>query len=247
MPELYGSINTLKQGFGFIQPIIEEEQIYFGGREFTGDMRVGDRIGFVTRESVRGLAAENVRILNSESEVVVKSIKGTLTRCPDRHRSNFGLIAVDKSSIDNRSLSLLETAAVKEIAFLPVDVVAKSVPRNHRLDKGDYVEFDVHRVIGSNFFIAKSVNMLQLKRDRARTEQIQRMLEAGVQREQGVVSTLKKGEYGFIKPLDRKEEIYFRLVDCKGKEADAGGDGDGLERLTEVTQCMFLFCFLLIY
>lgn len=234
IPELYGTINTLKQGFGFIQPILEEEQIYFGGRELTGEMRVGDRIGFITRESARGLAAENVRLLDPNSETVVAHIKGTISRSPDRHRSNFGLITLDKAANDSHSVSLLEAASVKEIAFLPIDVVANSVPKNHRLDKGDYVEFDIHRVVGSNLFIAKSLSLLQLKRDRARTEQIQRMLDAGVPREQGVISTVKKGEYGFIRPLDRKEEIYFRLVDCRGKEADGSGDADGLERLAEV-------------
>lgn len=219
-----------------MQPVVEEEQIYFGGREMSADMKVGDRVGFVTRDSVRGLAAENVRLLSGQTDKVVAVAKGTVSRNPDRHRSNFGMVTIDAAGLDARSASLLEASAVKDVLFHPADVVAKSVPKNHRLDKGDFVEFAVHRVVGSNLFVAKAVTMLQLKRERAMALQIQRMLDAGVPREQGVVSALKKGEYGFIKPLDRKEDIYFRAEDGKGKEgADAdAADGDGTEKLAEV-------------
>lgn len=229
MPELFGTVNTIKPGFGFIQPILDEEQIYFGGRELTPDIKIGDRVGFLVRQSARGLAAENVRTLSSQMDKVVSSVKGSVSRNPDRHRSNFGMVAVELSTTDARSAALLESAGLKEIPFLPSDVTAKSIPKNHRLDKGDYVEFSVHRVIGTNLYIARNVNMLQLKRDRAISQQIQRMLDAGVKREQGVISTLKKGEYGFIKPLDRKEEIYFRMEDGKDPTSPSAGNGAGIE------------------
>lgn len=226
--ELYGTISTIKQGFGFIQPIIEEDQIYFGGRELSPSMRMGDRVGFVTRESPRGLAAENVRVLSEQLDNVVASAKGSVSRNPDRHRSNFGMISIDLQSVDARSLHVLEAAGAKGLHFSPADVLVNTVPRGHRLEKGDYVEFAVHRVVGSNLFVAKSVGLVQLKRERAVALQIQRMLDAGAHREQGVVSALKKGEYGFIKPLDRKDEIYFRLGDSGA--ADAASD----EKLAEV-------------
>jgi len=41
--QLYGTFATIKQGCGFIQPVAAEEQIYFGGRELTNDMREGDK------------------------------------------------------------------------------------------------------------------------------------------------------------------------------------------------------------
>lgn len=219
--ELYGTINTIKQGFGFIQPFVDEEQIYFGGRELQSDMKVGDRVGFILRESVRGLAAENVRLLSQQMDKVVATVKGNVTRNPDRHRSSFGMAGLELSTTDPRSAALLESAGLKEVAFSPSDVLSESVPKGHRLDKGDYVEFSVHRFIGSNFYVAKNVTMLQLKRDRVIAQQIQRMLDAGVEREYGIVTALKKGEYGFIKPLDRKDEIYFRL-----EEGSTGGTGD---------------------
>lgn len=210
-----------------MQPILEEDQIYFGGRELAADMKVGDRVGFVTRESARGLAAENVRLLSGQTETVVTQARGTLSRSPDRHRSNFGLITVEVSGLDPRSAGALEAARVKEVAFLPIEVAGSTVPKGHRLDKGDYVEFAVHRVLGSNLFLARAVKLIALKRDRAVALQIQRMLDAGVQREQGVVSTLKRGEYGFIKPLDRKEDVYFRIGDSGAAGARPSGAGAG--------------------
>jgi cold shock CspA family protein len=229
---VYGVISTIKQGFGFIQPLSQEEQIYFGGRELSPDMKLGDLVGFVTRDSPRGLAAENVRVLSGRLDPVVAAVKGSLSRSPDRHRSNYGTIALELPSAEDKCGGVLEGAGVKEVYFLPAEVVPKSVPKGHRLDKGDYVEFAVQRVIGSNLFVATTVSFLQLKRERAVSQQIQRMQDAGVAREQGVVSTLKRGEYGFIKPLDRKDEVYFRL----GDGAAAGAEAASEEKLAEVAK-----------
>jgi len=239
--ELYGTINTIKQGFGFIQPIIDEEQIYFGGRELQPDMKVGDRVGFILRESVRGLAAENVRLLSQQMDKVVANVKGNVTRNPDRHRSSFGMAGLELSTTDPRSAAMLESAGLKEVAFSPSDVLSESIPKGHRLDKGDYLEFSVHRFIGSNFYVAKNVTMLQLKRERVIAQQIQRMLDAGVEREYGIVSALKKGEYGFIKPLDRKDEIYFRLEEgpaAKGEDA-ADVEAERNSKLVEGSEVQF--------
>jgi hypothetical protein len=42
------------------------------------------------------------------------------------------------------------------------------------------------------------------------------MLDAGAVREVGYISSIKRGDYGFIKAISRKDEIYFRIddVDC---------------------------------
>ena len=215
-------------------------------------MKVGDRVGFILRESVRGLAAENVRLLSQQMDKVVANVKGNVTRNPDRHRSSFGMAGLELSTTDPRSAALLESAGLKEVAFSPADVLSESIPKGHRLDKGDYLEFSVHRFIGSNFYVAKNVTMLQLKRERVIAQQIQRMLDAGVEREYGIVSALKKGEYGFIKPLDRKDEIYFRLEEgpaAKGEDA-ADVEAERNSKLVEVklfaTTMMTYFVYLFI-
>jgi cold shock CspA family protein len=228
IPEVSGVINTIKQGFGFIQPFQTEEQIYFGGRELTPDLRIGDFVAFQQRDSVRGMAAENVRLLKFPSANDNTLFKGCITRSPDRHRSNFGMITVEGNN------------GPKDVYFNGSDVVAKSLPRNHRIDKGDYVEFALSKVVNiDGLCFARNVSLLQLKRDYAVTQQIQRMLESGVVREKGIVTTLKNGEYGFIRPLDRKEEVYFRMDMSAGAGAGAAVNSNASSeqdlKITEVT------------
>jgi hypothetical protein len=43
--------------------------------------------------------------------------------------------------------------------------------------------------------------------------QITRMLSVGAVREQGVIDTIRNGEFGFVKPVDRSEVIYFKVDD----------------------------------
>jgi hypothetical protein len=65
------------------------------------------------------------------------------------------------------------------------------------------------------------------------------MLESGVVREKGIVTTLKNGEYGFIRPLDRKEEVYFRMDMSAGVGAGAAVNSNASSeqdlKITEVT------------
>lgn len=222
--EVYGFIVSTKLGFGFIQPFIDEEQIYF--RDVVGSMKIGDKVGYVSRSGPRGLCAEGLRLLSGTESTITK-MKGVISRLSDRHRSSYGSITLDFSSLDSAHSTALQAAGVKEVVFIPTDVVLASLPKNHRIDKGDFVEFSLSQVEDSGLYIAKNVTLLQLKRDRAIAVHIQRLLEAGAVRELGVVSALKKTEYGFIKALDRKEEIYFRLEDGNDDSATS-------EKLSEV-------------
>jgi cold shock CspA family protein len=45
------------------------------------------------------------------------------------------------------------------------------------------------------------------------------MLAMGAVREQGVVDSVRNNEFGFIRPTDRTEQIYFRLDDLADPEA----------------------------
>ncbi|KAJ1418472.1 hypothetical protein B484DRAFT_142174 [Ochromonadaceae sp. CCMP2298] len=230
----YGIISTIKQGFGFIQPLLDDEQIFMSARELYVDIKLGDRVGFFVRQSPRGLAAEVVHRIAPNLEKVVENVKGTVSRGTDRHRSGVGTITIDMALLDADVTAQLADLARKEVVFMPADVLPRTVPKNHRLDKGDYVQFSIFRVTGSTLFVAASISFVQLKRDRAVALQIQRMLDAGVKRELGIVSALKNGEYGFIKALDRKDEIYFRMEDgrAQGSSPEDGVDdklGEGSE------------------
>jgi cold shock CspA family protein len=231
-PLFYGIISTIKQGFGFIQPLLEDEQIFMSARELYLDVKIGDRVGFFVRPSPRGLAAEGVHKIAPNLEKVVENVKGTVNRGTDRHRSGVGTITIDLSA----EVDIL--MPIKEVVFMPADVIPRSVPKNHRLDKGDYVQFSIFRVTGSTLYVAASISFLQLKRDRAVALQIQRMLDAGVVRELGIVSALKNYEYGFLKALDRKDEIYFRMEDGSHTEGEE-------DKLSEV--CCYVVMLLCCY
>ena len=84
-----------------------------------------------------------------------------------------------------------------------------------RLDKGDYVEFNLAQIgANSSLLQAVSIRLLQSKSERAAATQIQRMLDAGAVREMGSICSIKRvGEFGFIKSIARKEEIFFKLDD----------------------------------
>lgn len=84
-----------------------------------------------------------------------------------------------------------------------------------RLDKGDYVEFSLAPVGASSSLLqAVSIRLLQSKSERSAATQIQRMLDAGAIREMGSICSIKRvGDFGFIKSITRKEEIFFKLDD----------------------------------
>lgn len=212
--EIYGVILSIKNTFGFIQAIYEDEQYYFSDREFYDNMKVSDKVAFIPRTSQKGPSAHNVRYLIPTFNRLQPSVQGSILRCPERHRSGCGLIEVDLSTVTNVDVKhLLEGKLKKQVVYRPTNIVVNSLPKNHSLDRGDFVEFTLTKMHDSNMIVANEIKLKQVKRDRAIALQIQRMLEAGAIREVGVMTTIKNKEYGFIRAQDRKEEIYFRLDD----------------------------------
>lgn len=210
--EIYGVILSIKNTFGFIQAIYEDEQYYFSDREFYDNMKVADKVAFIPRSSQKGPSAHNVRFLIPTFTKLQPSVQGSITRCPERHRSGCGLIEVDLSTVSNPEVkTLLEGKLKKQIVYRPTNILPG--PKNHFMDRGDLVEFTLTKMHDSNMIVANEIKLKQLKRDRAVALQIQRMLDAGAIREVGVVSAVKNKEYGFIRAQDRKEELYFKLDD----------------------------------
>lgn len=81
------------------------------------------------------------------------------------------------------------------------------------------MEVTLLHIPGTTFLKAKNLKVTRNKRELAMAAQIDQMLAAGLTREQGIIETIK-GEYGFIKPADRADQIYFKLDDIpaeKGK------------------------------
>jgi cold shock CspA family protein len=217
----FGVVQSLRSAFGFIQSINKDDSYYFSEREFYRDMKVGDIVCFLVRNGPKGLSAQNVRHLSSSSSTVIApSVKGTVVRSYERHRSNHGLVEVEASSLPADIKTMLQTKQQTTIPFHQSVIGKDTLPKGHFLDRGDYVSFSLHRLGNENdkeyqFFLANDMKFIQTKRDRAAGIQIQRMLEAGAIRELGVVSAIKNNEYGFIRAQDRKDEVYFRMDDVQ--------------------------------
>ena len=219
--EIYGVIISIRNSFGFLQAIFEEEQYYFSDREFYDNMKVGDRVAFIPRSSPKGPSANNVRLLIPTLSKIQVAVSGVVNRSPERHRSGCGLIEVDLESISNVEVrNFIENKYKKLIPYRPIDIVSSTLPKNHFLDKGDAIEFTVSKLHDCMLYFGTEIKLKQLKRDRVIALQIQRMLDAGAVREVGVITALKNKEYGFIRAQDRKDELYFRMDDIIGDDKE---------------------------
>ena len=91
-----------------------------------------------------------------------------------------------------------------------------SKTNQRRIVKGDEVELTLSKVNGlplSAYSRGTHCKVLRTKRDRLLAEQVQQMLSVGAVREQGIIETIRNNEFGFIKPADRTDQIYFRVDD----------------------------------
>lgn len=213
--EEYGAIISLRPSFGFIQNIHSDEQIYFSEQDVYECVKIGDLVSFTAHQSSKGLVASRIKQIREELESLSKKVLGTISRIPERHRSNCGLLEVELSSLSNDHHPLLRRKPVNTIAYRPNDLNNSQLPRTTLLERGDFVEFTLSQVPGCGLLLATDIHLKKLKRERERekflAQQIQRMLDAGAVREIGIVTSLKNKEYGFIKSQDRKDEVYFKM------------------------------------
>jgi cold shock CspA family protein len=213
--EEYGAIISLRPSFGFIQNIHSDEHIYFSEQDVYEGVKIGDLVSFTAHQSSKGLAASRIKQIHEELESLSKKVLGTISRIPERHRSNCGLLEVELSSLSNDHHPLLRRKPVNTIAYRPNDLNNSQLPRTTLLERGDFVEFTLSKVPGCGLLLATDIHLKKLKRERERekslAQQIQRMIDAGAVREIGIVTSLKNKEYGFIKSQDRKDEVYFRM------------------------------------
>lgn len=222
--EEYGVIISLRPSFGFIQYIHSDEQVYFSEHDVYEGVKIGDIVSFTAHQSPKGLAASRIKHIDDSVDLESLSTKvlGTISRIPERHRSNCGLLEVELSSLPNDLQPLLRRKPVNTIAYRPKDLNSSQMPRTTLLERGDFVEFTLSRIPGCGLLLGTDIHLKKLKRERERekslAQQMQRMLDAGAVREVGVVTAIKNKEYGFIKSQDRKDELYFRMDGFLGDE-----------------------------
>ena len=209
---LYGIVLSVKDTFGFIQPICgqTEDNIFFGLKDAYRDIKTGDEICFTTRNTSRGPQAEDLRPVEDNQKVSVQNIKGTITREP-RTGNDFGKPGEISIIVDSlrysEELQHLPTTAT----FFYEDMNNESSLR--RFATGDEVEFKITFLRNSfNYSRAQDIKVTRTKRDKGISDMVQRMLEAGILREEGKVESVR-GDFGFIKPTDRPSQIFFRIDD----------------------------------
>jgi cold shock CspA family protein len=233
--EEYGAIISLRPSFGFIQYIHSDEQVYFSEHDVYEGVKIGDIVSFTAHQSPKGLAASRIKHIDDSVDLESLSTKvlGTISRIPERHRSNCGLLEVELSSLPNDLHPLLRRKPVNTIAYRPKDLNSSQMPRTTLLERGDFVEFTLSRIPGCGLLLGTDIHLKKLKRERERekslAQQMQRMLDAGAVREVGVVTAIKNKEYGFIKSQDRKDELYFRMDGFLGDEDTVIREGTEVE------------------
>ena len=208
---LYGIVISVKETFGFIQPICgqTEENIFFSLKDAYPDIKLGDEISYTTRSTNRGPQAEDLQVVTDNNKIVVQNIKGVISREPRAGNPNdYGKpgeisIIIDTSSKHSEELP-------KTATFFYEDMNNGSSLRRFAI--GDEVECKVTFLRNFNYSRAQDVKVTRTKRDKGISDMVQRMLEAGITREEGKVESVR-GDFGFIKPADRPSQIFFRIDD----------------------------------
>lgn len=232
VPELYGVVVSLKESFGFVQPLMTDENIYFSIRDAPDDVKVGQEMSFVVKYSPRGALAADIKFVNNDKKQKKEAFFGTVIRGaePIERRGAFGLIEITPASDAT-------TSSPVKVPFLHEDICGHGRRLSgggapSRIIAGDSVKVNVFSIPGTSYIRASDVQLVQSKKDKLLAEQLSSLLEKGATSEQGHIESVR-GDFGFIRGADRSEEdIYFRLEDVVDK--------DKISQLREGTDVEFL-------
>jgi cold shock CspA family protein len=231
----FGIVVAVRDAFGFVQPLLKDEQLYFSLRDMRSEILVGDLVRYRERANVKGLTAEQIRIVTGGLQTCLGgAVIGTVAREPDLGRRVPGLVNVTSHTIvdvngDKYPLPLqvpfvpgplegfISGHCCPAISSTSLSSASPSKGSSRRVIKGDEVQFDCFHIPNSRYFHGYDAKVTRLKKEVQFALQIQRMLDAGAVQEMGIIDTIK-GDYGFLKPRDRKEQIYFRLSDMLDQE-----------------------------
>lgn len=186
----YGVVISLKDKFGFLQPLGSEEQVYFADREGYTGISIGDEVSYIKRASSRGFNAERLRKVDENNKHFIKEMKGIVFREPDVHRGTPGLIQLSEESLkhpvnstkgnnsDTKFQQLFQEISQGNyfVPYLNEDITTTGSSGNRRILKGDEVDFTLACIPATGYVRGKVVNCFRRKKDRIMADQIQRML-----------------------------------------------------------------------
>lgn len=202
----FGFIINVRDNFGFIQPYDSEEHIYYSTKDADRVLKEYDEVEFSCKNSPKGPAAVNVCYVHPECKVKALQLRGIVKKEYDAHRFYPGVIEIHPDSANGLN-------NLKYVCFLQDDVKDKF---NKKVMKEDDVQFDVFLIPNSSYSRATNINITLTRREKVIEEQVRSIVASGAEREQGVIETIK-GDYGFIKGVDRSELVFFRLEDLFSK------------------------------
>eukprot|EP00603_Paraphysomonas_imperforata_P008348 CAMPEP_0114425774 /NCGR_PEP_ID=MMETSP0103-20121206/7420_1 /TAXON_ID=37642 ORGANISM="Paraphysomonas imperforata, Strain PA2" /NCGR_SAMPLE_ID=MMETSP0103 /ASSEMBLY_ACC=CAM_ASM_000201 /LENGTH=1204 /DNA_ID=CAMNT_0001594643 /DNA_START=179 /DNA_END=3793 /DNA_ORIENTATION=- len=247
-PPVFGIVISMKEVFGFLQPLVPvpgEEHLYFNDKDVFGErLHEGDEVQFVLRHGPRGPVAAQVRRLEGGVKIKKAKVLGIVEKEADQYKFSPGLIGVScfpHFSPDGAEVEVPEgtVSPPQAVPFMPVDVSKGS----RRIMKGDEVEFDLYvipeaprqdqgqRQAGGpwkGYSRGHSIKLVRTRNDRLIAEQIKELESSGVAREQGVIDTIKN-DFGFVRPADRQEQIFFRLEDVLDAKQHIPNEGDEVD------------------
>ena len=217
---LYGLVINCREVFGFLQPFLPipgEEHLYYNDKDVFGEkVQEGDEVQFTLRSGPRGYVAANVKLVDGGTKVKRSGVRGVVEKECDQYKYLPGLISVTDSSSDSTT--------TQSVPYMPGDINKSS----RRLMKGDEVELDLYVIPDKGYTRAHSVKLTRTRKDRLIAEQVKDLESRGVAREQGVIETIKN-DFGFIRPMNQPEQMFFRLEDVLDSSEHLPNEGDEVD------------------
>ncbi len=210
--EKVGCVVNIRDSYGFIQPWDKDngdgsaEQIFFHCSEAYPEVMIGHEVKYYIKRTPRGNQAVNLTKVLNELKLTIPGIKGVIIKEYDNHKHKPGEIKIEMSGIQPN----LPTGII-----LPTFCIYTMYNTSKLASKGDIIEFELVKLLGCDSYnLARNINVTVNAKERAIQEQIKTMTESGIPRLQGFIENISSNrDYGFIKPADRTENIYFRLDD----------------------------------
>ena len=85
----FGIVVSIKETFGFIQPLLAEDQIFFS-LHGTHGLSIGDEVSYMAKSTPKGMQADNLRPLEASKKAYLQGVRGVITKEPDLHRGTPG-------------------------------------------------------------------------------------------------------------------------------------------------------------
>jgi cold shock CspA family protein len=190
--EIFGYVVSIRETFGFLQPYLSEEQVFFALRDGYRDVAIGDEISFVTKMTPKGMQAEYVRKVQADFKSSTAGVTGIVFREADPYRGTPGLVKLEIPTTSKSGVSSGDAATTNNnsvlVPFLPEDSPSlggagggqgqqRLAPRGDArprpgILKGDEVEFTLVRIDGTAYARAMLPKVVRTKRDRQLAEQV---------------------------------------------------------------------------